>query len=435
MPATTPLKFVSSVAFKALLTEKKDTKDIAILKSAPVLDDLTKAVDRAARTIDFVISTPAIDRDNDTIDVSGWDIGSYVKNPVVLFAHDHWQPPVAQSLSVTTDAGALRSKAFFTPKDLYPFGDMIFEFYAQGFMRATSVGYKPKEWKYNDDRKYGVDYTMQELLEYSCVPVPSNPEALMQARAKGIDVNPLKAWCERLLDDSRMLKEGNGQTREVIERIRALTVDGKTLFLHMNDMKMPGKEPEKDRCVTCGLVKESILHRTESDNAEIKAAAHIFTLKAVEEPEPEIKSTVQPLQQWGCKNATHTHPTKDAAELCEVRALLHDAIMSALSPRKLVTAEQLQEKVGRVLSAANETRLRSAATKGEEMAALIRDVLAQLEEPIEESVKKPEEQTDFFAFDATPDDGIDEDLMRSTMVQVLGDELRAQLRVITGRVD
>lgn len=413
MPAPNKLKFVSPSAFRTMAAEKKDLTDIAILKSAPILDDLAKAVNKEARTIDFVISTAAVDRDNDTLDVSGWDIGNYVKNPVVLFAHDHWQPPVAQSLSVTQESGALRSKAFFTPKDLYPFGDMIFEFYAQGFMRATSVGFKPSEFKFNDDRKYGIDYLKQELLEYSCVPVPSNPEALMSAKSAGIDVSPLKAWAERLLDDQRMLKEAGGHTREVIERIRELTIDGKSLFVHLGDLKVP------------------------------KAAE----VPAEPKKEDAVSTTVKQLESWGCKTEGHVHRTKGEAETCELRETFVSNIVETVKAVKLYAGmTDIQEKVGRVLSSVNETRLRSAAVKGEEMAALVREVLAGLdkgddeddedEEDDDKSTQPAETDEKFFVLDKAPGElDLDPAMVAAAMAEVLRAEVRAAVNAITGRVD
>jgi len=68
-------------------------------------------------------------------------------------------------------------------------------------LNATSVGFKPKEWVFNEDRK-GVDFKTQELLEFSVVPVPSNPEALIEARSAGIDLGPYKEWAEQVLEDS-----------------------------------------------------------------------------------------------------------------------------------------------------------------------------------------------------------------------------------------
>jgi hypothetical protein len=52
----------------------------------------------------------------------------------------------------------------------------------RGFLRATSVGFRPKRDKYSwNEERGGIDFEEQELLEFSVVPVPSNPEALLSA--------------------------------------------------------------------------------------------------------------------------------------------------------------------------------------------------------------------------------------------------------------
>lgn len=153
--------------------------------------------------VPFIISTDTIDRDNDSIKVDGWDLKNYKKNPVVLWVHDNKQPPVAKSINVRIENNKLKSTALFATNDLYPFGFMIGQMYAKGFLRAVSVGFNPKKYAFAEDsnRPWGVDFEEQELLEYSCCPVPANPEALVDAKAEGIDTSPLLDWVEMVLDE------------------------------------------------------------------------------------------------------------------------------------------------------------------------------------------------------------------------------------------
>ncbi len=152
--------------------------------------------------VEFIISTDGLDRDGDTIAVEGWNLANFHKNPVVPWAHDYGQPPVARAINTRIEDGSLKSKAMFTSKDLYPFGDMIGKMYTQKFLNAVSVGFDPTKFVYVDDseRKFGIDFLEQELLEYSAVPVPSNPQALIQARSKGIDIAPMKEYLEILMN-------------------------------------------------------------------------------------------------------------------------------------------------------------------------------------------------------------------------------------------
>lgn len=156
--------------------------------------------------VEIIISTAAVDRMGDTIAVEGWKLDNYRKNPVVLFAHDSLSLPVGRSLREWTDGGALRSQVEFTPHEMNPLGASVGAMVRGGFLRAASVGFAPLEWAANEERKSehwwgpAIDYKRQELLEYSIVPIPANPEALVGAKSAGIDLAPIKAWAERALD-------------------------------------------------------------------------------------------------------------------------------------------------------------------------------------------------------------------------------------------
>ena len=151
------------------------------------------------KDITFIISTGVQDRDDDIINVDGWDLDNYEKNPVVLWGHNYGGLPVAQAMEVEVKDDKLIAVDRFTPQDMYPFGYMVYQLVRGKFLRATSVGFRPRSYLWNDDHK-GYDFNEQELLEHSIVPVPSNPEALEAASACGIDLAPMKQWAEEILD-------------------------------------------------------------------------------------------------------------------------------------------------------------------------------------------------------------------------------------------
>jgi len=163
-----------------------------------------RKIDEPSRRITFTISTAARDRDGDTIDQAGWDLDEYRKNPVVLWAHEGWSPPIARAESVMVESGKLVSIARFAKREEYDFADTIFQLYKGGFLNATSVGFEPSEMELMDGLEpgeIGFRFRRQKLLEYSAVPIPSNPEALVVARGAGIDVAPCEAWVEKALDE------------------------------------------------------------------------------------------------------------------------------------------------------------------------------------------------------------------------------------------
>lgn len=152
------------------------------------------------RVLRFTISTDSVDRDGDTIAVDGWELDNFLKNPVVLFGHNYRDLPVARALDVWVEGKKLKSDAEFTDAETYAFGDTVYRMFLGKYMRAVSVGFSPTKWMWveEDDRPFGIDFIQQELLEYSAVPVPANPEALEEAKSAGINLAPLKDYMDEL---------------------------------------------------------------------------------------------------------------------------------------------------------------------------------------------------------------------------------------------
>jgi HK97 family phage prohead protease len=148
------------------------------------------------RTLEFIGSTADVDRYGDVIEVAGWDLKNYKKNPVVLWAHDYQQPPIGKTVAVSKTDQGLTFQVKFPRPDEYPFADTIYKLYLGGYLCATSVGFrdlkrepilgKPDPASGGYQPQTGWRYLEQELYELSCVPVPANPNAVMMAVQKGI---------------------------------------------------------------------------------------------------------------------------------------------------------------------------------------------------------------------------------------------------------
>lgn len=194
----------------------------------------------SAPVIEMIASTNAVDRDNDTIDQSGWNLTSYLENPVVPWAHDYSIPPVARAPNTRVDDGPLVQTWEFTPRDLSPFGFMIGRMYEKKFLNTSSVGFSPTRWEYNEQRD-GFDFKEQDLLESSAVVVPSNPGALVSAREAGIDTGPMVRWAEKQLD------AGEGLQRDFIETIWKQSGGSKTSVHVQKDGRVLNTK-NKTRC-------------------------------------------------------------------------------------------------------------------------------------------------------------------------------------------
>lgn len=145
------------------------------------------------RILRFIGSTESVDRDGDTIAISGWELANYKKNPVFLWAHDYSIPPIGKALAVRIERKQLIFDIQFPEEGIYPLADTVYKLYRNGFLNATSVGFVGKE---GTQTATGVNYTRQELLELSAVPVPSNPTALQQAKSKGVIPNGVSKFFE-----------------------------------------------------------------------------------------------------------------------------------------------------------------------------------------------------------------------------------------------
>ena len=133
-----------------------------------------KGVNSDDGTFEAVISGIKTDRYGDTINPEGWVLKNFNKNPVLLWAHDHHTPTVGRALKVWVEGKVLMMKGEFAPT---PFAQELKLLAENGFLRAFSVGFKPIDYKFNDN---GVDFLSQELLEVSFVNVPAYAEALMK---------------------------------------------------------------------------------------------------------------------------------------------------------------------------------------------------------------------------------------------------------------
>lgn len=201
-------------AFRAALKDG-GTVDNAALRKAYVAE--CKAIDAEARTVDFVISTASVDRMGDTIAVDGWKMDTYRKNPVVLWAHDASMLPIAKASNVRVEDGKLKARAEFMPKEISGMSNAVFEMIKGGFLSATSVGFAPIKYAFSEasDRKYGIDFIEQELLEFSVVPIPANAEALVEARSAGVDIEPIGEWAAKLLETQNLATISRDRLKQI----------------------------------------------------------------------------------------------------------------------------------------------------------------------------------------------------------------------------
>ncbi len=160
----------------------------------------------------FTISTATEDRDGDILEPTGLVSGHYLMNPVVMWAHDYYAPPIGRTLALraTTD-GRLEADVEFAPTD---FAQDVRRLVDEGFLRGASIGFEPLAWEPRENG--GHRYTRWSLLEWSLVPVPTNPDALLvAAKSRGLRVDAL----EKTVHGNRVITLPWWATRDYLRAI------------------------------------------------------------------------------------------------------------------------------------------------------------------------------------------------------------------------
>lgn len=177
-------------------------EDIEFIRKGFTPEEI-KFVDGEKAVVSY-INTAAIDRDSEVTLPEGGIMDGYKENPVVMFGHDYKSLPIGKCDSLKLDAKGWQGKTVYanTAK-----ANEVYEYRRGGFPLAESIGFIPVEsltpgdagfdelakdlakrgaFKRGDVSKIRRIHSKWAMLEYSDVPIPSNPEALQIAIAKGL---------------------------------------------------------------------------------------------------------------------------------------------------------------------------------------------------------------------------------------------------------
>lgn len=153
-------------------------------------DAKTTDVDEAGSTEVSIISTDSVDRDMEVVVSKGLHFPDHV---TVLFNHNP-EKPVGRKMWVKSRAGIVRAGTEFGPT---PFAQEIFALVMSGVLIQKSIGMDPSTLKRRqispDEIRKNVHWKgavtiidEAEVLEYSVVSIAANPEAVRQAKSKGL---------------------------------------------------------------------------------------------------------------------------------------------------------------------------------------------------------------------------------------------------------
>lgn len=153
------------------------------------------------KSLRAVFSTNNVDRHGEVVDQKTWLLDDFLQNPVVLYGHDHSQPPVGKVIGLGYNSdGNLEGEIKFAANE-YPFANVIWNLYREGFMKAFSVGFSAGRVDVVDGQVILKDNTLYEI---STVAVPANAFAL--AKAKGFDTSALE---EKMVEDAKAYNAKN----------------------------------------------------------------------------------------------------------------------------------------------------------------------------------------------------------------------------------
>jgi hypothetical protein len=180
----------------------------------------------------FTITTDVRDRDGDIVDPAGIMVENYANNAVMQWAHKYDDLPVGKSVEMwaqpikiikagkeVTQQG-VKAAVEFQPDDNYHEsfsglrGSMVRRMYLTGFLNAVSIGFDPYNWNEIEEKDEerqespmssvfgnGTHFTKWDLLEFSAVPVPANPQAVIDRAATfGHDKAMVKAFLKEMSD-------------------------------------------------------------------------------------------------------------------------------------------------------------------------------------------------------------------------------------------
>ena len=147
-----------------------------------------EAVDARRRSV--VIAANERARTAPEIDLAGLQFDNYRRNPVVMWAHDSTgrSPsgglPIGRTLSISrADDGGIVAEFEFLEDD--PFAQRIRNAWDRGFLQAASISWLPVETRPADGG--GIRDVRAELLEWSIVSVPADPDALRETHRRMLE--------------------------------------------------------------------------------------------------------------------------------------------------------------------------------------------------------------------------------------------------------
>jgi len=215
-----------------------------MLYTKELAEQLTKAIEACeikaveGETYSMVISEEIPDRDGETIILSGGDTKNYMKSPVVLIDHSYRVENIAgKTISLKIDGKQMIAEWVWADTED---AQLAKQLYDGGFLKTSSIGFIPLQ---RDEKDRSI-ITKWELLEWSLVAVPCNPNALsLDGKAlyqKGLE----KGLIKEIITETT--EEGAVITPKQYEEIKSELSEIKTILKDFADGKAKKEETEAE---------------------------------------------------------------------------------------------------------------------------------------------------------------------------------------------
>lgn len=209
------------------------------------------------RTVEFIISSAARDRHDSVLNMKGWQLDNFNRNPIVGYQHNVYGGNMCNAANPDDVLGPGRAylendlligEVTFETKDINPQAEKIFRKVLNGTLRATSVGFlelgKGELKKTIDDKGNVIDqvyhFAGQELLEFSIVNIPSNPEAVGRSLANHTEA--ALGYLMRFMPEHISMRDVRAMSvQEVLDHVQGKVTEKEVEQIEMVRKKTIGK--------------------------------------------------------------------------------------------------------------------------------------------------------------------------------------------------
>jgi len=186
---------------------------------------------------EYIMNSGTEDRMKDIIEVEGFNLKAFKRNPIALFNHNS-DAPIGVWENVRVEGKALVGRLKLAAEGTSELIDSLRKLVDQRILRAVSVGFRPTEMEEikNKDGSWtgGYRFLKADLMETSLVSIPADPAALSLAKSLGIHGAELKTVFSNLerkkAADKSVEPEAFVPTEEILKRHLASRPTLKALY-------------------------------------------------------------------------------------------------------------------------------------------------------------------------------------------------------------